>query len=767
MRFKILFTTAINLLLFTITLAKTGQTDAHLIGDVKSAETGQHLPYLSVTLKGTTIGTLTDATGHFFLKNLPLGKYTVKIHGIGYQAVEREVEMFEGKTIEYKFDIKEDAVQLNEVVVSANRNEISRKNAPIIVGLLSPKVFEASNSVCLAQGLCYQPGLRVESNCQNCGFQQVRINGLEGHYSQILLDSRPIFSALSGVYGIEQIPVSMIERVEVVRGGGSALFGSNAIAGTINIITKDPQINMYQLSHNYTAVGGKTPDNSTNVSSSIVSDDRVTGLYLFGSFRNRAPYDHNTDSFSELGKIRNNTFGFRGYYRLSDYSKLTLEFHNLNEFRRGGNKFNLQPHQTDITEQAEHQINGGSVGYNWYSRDFKDKVNIYSSVQHINRSTYYGAAFNANAYGATTNITTVNGSQYVHGFDNLLFMPSELTLGAEHQYDALHDQMPGYNRNIKQTTNVTGVFLQNEWKTNKLSLLAGARLDKHNLMKTGIVSPRVNIKYSVLENLQTRLSYSTGFRAPQAFDEDLHILAVGGQVMLIQIDPNLKAERSYSYSASADFDKEFGNTQTDFLVEAFYTKLNNVFVLREIGTDVQGNKIVERGNGSGAVVKGLNFEAKVAPSNILQFQAGFTVQQSTYQQALAWSNDPTVTPVKTMLRSPNNYGFATLLTKPVKNMSLSFTGTYTGTMLTPHYAGYIPADQLKQTPVFFDCNIKIAYNIKLPNNVMLQINSGVQNMFNSYQNDFDSGSLRDAGYMYGPSLPRSWYVGIKIGNLLI
>ena len=149
--------------------------------------------------------------------------------------------MKKGQTLELNFEIAEDRVASTWVVV-ATRNETTRRMAPTLVNVVSMKTFENTNSTCLAQGLNFQPGVRVENNCQNCGFQQVRINGLDGPYTQILIDSRPIFSALSGVYGLEQIPANMIDRVEVMRGGGSALFGSSAIAGTINIITKEPYV---------------------------------------------------------------------------------------------------------------------------------------------------------------------------------------------------------------------------------------------------------------------------------------------------------------------------------------------------------------------------------------------------------------------------------------------------------------------------------------------------------------------------------------------
>ena len=178
----------------------------------------------------------------------------------------------------------------------------------------------------------FQPGVRVETNCQNCGFQQVRINGLDGPYTQILIDSRPVFSALSGVYGLEQIPASMIERVEVMRGGGSALFGSSAIAGTINIITKEPLRNSGQLSHTITCFsGGNSFDNNTSLNLSLVTDDHRAGVYIFGQNRHRSGYDYDGDGFTELPKLKNQTVGFRSYFKTSTYSKLTFEYHHLQE----------------------------------------------------------------------------------------------------------------------------------------------------------------------------------------------------------------------------------------------------------------------------------------------------------------------------------------------------------------------------------------------------------------------------------------------------
>ena len=734
-------------------------SDANIVGHIIDKKSGEHLSFINIYLEGTTIGTTSDATGHYFLKNLPEGKFTIVAKSLGYKTAKKEINLKKGKTIEVNFEIEEDAVSLDGVVVSANRNETTRRMAPTLVNVLDARVFETSNATSLAEGLNFQPGVRVENNCQNCGFQQVRINGLDGPYTQILMDSRPIFSALTGVYGLEQIPANMIERVEVMRGGGSALFGSSAIAGTINIITKEPMRNSAQLSHSLTLVGGSTPDNNTTINASLVTDDHKAGLYVFGQNRQRGHYDHDGDGFSELGKINAKTIGFRSYLKTSNYSKLTFEYHGINEFRRGGNMFDNPPHEADIAEQTEHNINGGGLKYDLFSKDYKHRMNVYTSAQHTKRDSYYGTNQDLNAYGQTTDMTLVSGAQYSYSADKCLFMPAEFTGGLEYSYDDLQDRMPGYDREVNQTTHIASLFAQNEWKTKKWSFLIGGRLDKHNLINHVIFSPRANVRFNPSENINFRLAYSSGFRAPQAFDEDLHIEAVGGNVALIELADNLKEEKSNSLSASVDFYHRFGPVQVNFLVEGFYTNLNNVFTLEKTGTDDKGNIIMERRNGSGATVGGVNLEGKMAYS-WMQIQAGATIQRSRYKEAEQWSDD--VEAQKKMFRTPDVYGYLTSTFTPVKRLSLALTGTYTGSMLVQHNAGYIEADRDDETPDFLDMSVKVAYDIPIYKSVTLQLNAGVKNIFNSYQNDFDKGKDRDAGYIYGPGLPRSYFFGCKI-----
>lgn len=749
-------------------------TDANLYGHVIDKQNGEHLPYIAILVKGTTIGTTTDVSGHYFLKNLPVGTLTLEIKSMGYRTIQKNVTVKAGTSIELNFELDPDDVSLDEVVVSANRSETKRRLAPNLVSVVNSKLFETTQATCLAQGLNFQPGVRTEDNCQNCGFTQVRINGLDGHYSQILIDSRPVFSALNGVYGLEQIPANMIDRVEVVRGGGSALFGASAIGGTINVITKEPSHNSAEVGHSFTSMGGSNSfDNATSANVSLVTDNNKAGFYAYGQNRYRQAYDHDGDGYSELPLLRNQTLGLNSYLKLSPYSKLIMQYHGINEFRRGGNKLDQAPHEANVAEQVEHNIQGGGLTYNFFSPDEKNRLSAYFSFQTTSRKSYYGGIGEGTeedkeaaekAYGTTHDFTYVFGTQYVHSFDKLIFMPSDLTLGAEYNFDGLKDVILGYDRHFKQDVRIGSLYFQNEWKNKKWSLLLGGRLDKHNMVDDLIFSPRVNLRFNPTEDINLRVTYAGGFRAPQAFDEDLHVGVVGGERLVTVLADDLKEESSNSFSVSADIYHKFGGVQVNFLVEGFYTDLNNVFALRRLGiTDAQGNIVQERYNAYGAKVLGINLEGKAMFTKWFSLQAGLTLQQSKYDEAIAWNEEVPEQKYRKMMRAPNTYGYFTATFTPVKRFNASLTGNYTGKMLIGHNAGSgVEKPEAVTTPDFFALNAKLSYDIPVYKYLTLQVNAGVQNITNAYQKDFDKGWNRDSDYIYGPSLPRSYFVGMKL-----
>lgn len=741
-----------------------GGSDANIYGHVIGSDSREHLPYINITVKGTTIGTATDASGHYFIKNMPEGEFTVEASALGWHSQSKRIEVHRGETVEVNFEIAEQSLELDGVVVSASRSETSRRMAPALVGVIDSKIFEVTNSCSLAQGLSFQPGLRVEDDCQNCGFMQVRINGLDGHYSQILIDSHPVFSALSGVYGLEQIPASMIERVEVLRGGGSALFGSSAIGGTVNVITRDPLRNSAEASHTLTSIGiTGALDNVTSANASLVTDSRRAGLYIYGQNRNRSGYDHNGDGFTEIPTLKSLSFGLRSFLKTGAYSRIVLQYSGVKEYRRGGDLLNKPPHEAFVAEQTDHLINGGSLSFDISSPDFANRLNAYVSFQNTARESYYGAGQDPDAYGRTHDLTVAAGAQYIRAFKRLIFMPSDLTVGAEYNRNFLEDESVGYDHHTLQRVNIYSLYAQNEWKNAKWSFLAGCRMDLHSLVRNAIFSPRANLRFNPAENINLRASYSSGFRAPQAFDEDMHIAIVGGERVAIRLADDLREERSHSISLSADMYGTFGKVQTNLLIEGFYTTLDDVFVLRETGEiDSTGASVKERTNGSGATVMGVNVEGKAAFTSWLQLQAGVTVQRSRYKVAEQWSSDPATPAEIKMFRAPDVYGYMTSTIAPVKCFDVSLSGTYTGPMLVQHIAGSgTERDAAVRTRGFFDLNVKLCCDVHIYNEITLEASCGVQNLFNSYQRDFDRGADRDSGYIYGPSAPRSIFAGLK------
>ena len=771
-----IFVVLCSLLFSSAAMANT-PTDAHIAGHVLDAHTQEHLSFVNVQIKGTSMGCLTDESGHYYLKNLPEGKHTIIFSMMGYETLEKSVVLHRDTLIEINVAISEKSFLMDNVVVTANKYATKQKEVATIVNVISPLIIESTTSNSMADVLNFQTGLRVEETCSNCGVPQIRINGLEGQYTQILMDSRPIFSSLASVYGLEQLPAGMVDRIEVIRGGGSALYGANAIAGVVNIITKEPTRNFFNISNSSAFTQQGNYDINTSMNASVVSENQKAGIYLFGVQRNRQQYDRDDDGFSDIPLLRSTTAGFRSFFKTSDYSKITAEYHHTTEYRRGGNGIDdLQPHEALLCERLRHNIDAATAKWDFFSQDSKHFLSAYTSFQHIARDSYFGTNMNPNAYGKSTDLVLVTGAQYRFSYPCGI-ANADLSAGAEYSYNQLRDQILGYGRNTLQKVHLGGGYVQNEWKTTAWSVLVGGRLEQHSLLNKPVFSPRANARWSPIVNgkstfhsgqavgltdLILRFSYASGYRAPQIYEEDLHVGAVGGEVSLISLDENLRPEYSHSISGSVDMYKRFGKWDMNLTVEGFFTQLNDVFTLVENGHDAMGNLLLTRTNASGARVSGVNLEAKFSYGHLLNFQAGYTYNHSRYIKPEQWSENPNIAPQRRMFRTPEHYGYFLLNIEPIKHFHVLTNGKVTGSMLVQHFAGYIPEDEEVTTPTFFEWDFKLCYDIPIYKHYTLEINVGVKNILDHFQRDLDQGKDRDAGFVYGPAAPRTFFAGINL-----
>lgn len=793
--------------MFTLSLnAQDKQEYASVDGDVQC--NGKLVPYLNITIDGTTIGTFTDANGHFKIMDVPRKKFIIRVSGLGYKTISREIPLTKKQTLQIKLTVEEDILQMEQVVVSADRNQTNRKEAPIIVTSIGAQTFEMTQSANLADGLSFTPGLRTESNCQNCGFTQLRMNGMAGAYTQVLMNSRPVFNGLAGVYGLEMIPANMIERLEIVRGGGSTLFGGNAIAGTINIITKETLRNIFKIDNQLGIIGvgnneGGNPalNNQLNINASIISDDNKTGGYVYAMIRNRDSYDANDDAFSELVEIKNTTFGFNVFHKPGAKSKISLDGYRIDEYRRGGNKLDYLPHEADVAEQLNHLVTGVNLTYEKYTNDNSDKLTVYGAAQDVLRGSYYGGEQDPNAYGKTTDLSTSLGINYHFNMKNFLFPVSSTILGVINTNNRLNDIKLGANGSsnttlTNQLVNTLGSFIQQDWKSSKFNLSVGVRFDhcmvddlenndqNNETFSSVVFVPRYSMMYKVTPNIRLRAGYAKGYRAPQVFNEDLHIDLVNAARVRTINSSGLRQETSHSLTTSLNTDFVINNSPCYFLMEGFYTRLDDPFSDEFYDPSRNGEFVYLRSNAEdGAFVMGANFEFKTFLTTKIETQLGYTIQQSTYESTQAWGDEVTSVS-KDFMRTPNQYGYAIVNWKATDRFNTNFSLNYTGSMLVPHFGlsnqdyneslangkiqegDVIVGERLAQSNSFITLDLKFSYHFELSKNnqAEIQLYAGVKNILNQFQTDFDKGLYRDAGYIYGPRQPRTINMGIKLST---
>jgi len=741
----------------------------------KITSEGVAVPFANIILNDSGIGVSSNEDGCYKFDKLTKGYNQIIISSLGMNRVKLDININGGVNV-IDIDLKPNIYNLDQVVVTGTKTFKRRTHSPVIVNVIDSKQLENLQACNLAEGLKFQPGLRVETDCQTCNYTQLRMNGLTGGYSQILINGRAIFSPLTGLYGMEQIPTNMIDRIEVVRGGGSSLYGSSAIGGIVNVITKIPTSNKYSLGYDFSIINGDTEDKVIYGNATVISDNKNSGATFFINNRNRGWFDHNGDNFSELPALRDNTFGATLFLLPSKNQKLEANLGSIHEYRFGGEMIDRIPHFLMQSEERVHNVLLGNLDYQVNFNNERSSLIAYLAAQKTNRQHYTGIRPEIGSaddiihlknppYGTSLNTTKQAGVQINHKVSKF-FGPNVLTIGSEIVTDDVMDEISTYNYLVDQKVVTKGIFFQSDWElTESLNLLSGARLDKHSLLDNIVVSPRLSLLYKLRSEAQFRLTYSTGFRAPQAFDTDLHIAFSGGGISRIILADDLKQERSKGLSASVNYDRATEGYIYGLTFEGFYTHLKDAFYQDLSGSDSYGDIFVKR-NGAGATVMGLTMELRANIKQKVQLESGFTLQHSVYDEGVRYSDNLPLK--KEFLRSPDYYGYATISYNPNSKMSFNANLVHTGVMSLIHLAGAPEQleDEFLESPVFNAIGIKSTYIQVLKElGIKIEYSVGVKNLTNNFQQQFDSLKNRDSNFIYGPSLPRTIYFGLIIKSI--
>ncbi|MEM9876647.1 MAG: TonB-dependent receptor, partial [Myxococcota bacterium] len=571
-----------------------------------------------------------------------------------------------------------------DVVVTGTRTLKRAEDSPVRTLVVSRELMDRRQARALSDALQYLPGVRVENNCQNCGFTQLRLNGLDGPYTQVLIDGLPSYSPLTGVYGLEQLPSEMLERVEVVKGGASSLYGPGAIAGVVHLVTRRPDRDYVSLRIQRDAIGARAAGTRGAAYGGVVTEDGRHGGHVYATAFQQSPYDRDGDGYSETVRLRTINGGGNAILTVGDNSELRLGLHGLIENRRGGDAFDVPPHEAELAESIDTRRLQSDVRWRQEVNRYVDYQLSYT-LAYVDRSTYYGgggrssrealarlgppdpdwpqARFDAydealearaaalGAYGETDNALHVADAAV-----NVRFSGAGehvLTLGLQGQADRIEDRYLGYARVIDDTFAYLGAYLQHDWvPASWVELVVGARVDQHTELSDPIASPRAALLFRPVDGLRLRSAFSTGFRAPQAFDEDLHIESVAGAPRIIRNDPDLAPERGMSFAQQIEGRMSAeGGFRLVGSINGYYQRLDQAFVLDT--EDVVGTPELEvvRVNRGLTQVYGAEVNARVSYRDLTALRAGLTLENGFNDEP-----DPDFG-VTRLFRTPRAYGY--------------------------------------------------------------------------------------------------------------
>lgn len=720
-------------------------------------QSGKPVEFALVALLNTTYGSSSDVNGAFEIKNIPAGNYKLVTSSVGYSRKELKITVPVLKDL--AINLNATGQELNEFVVTGTMKEISKDDSPINIDIITPKLFQKTTTPNLFEATGLVNGVKPQINCNVCNTGDIHINGLEGPYTLILIDGMPIVSGLSSVYGLMGIPASMIDRLEIAKGPSGALYGSEAMGGTINLITKSPSrapkfyADLYSTSY---------LENSLDLSTKFKLGKKAN--WLFGT--NGYFYDHiadiNHDGFTDVTLQK----------RISLFNKISFDRKENREFTIAG-RYVYEDRWGGQTNWNKNFRGGDSVyGESIYAKrvefiskyqwPVKEKIFTQLSYNFHDQNSVYGKvpflAKQSTAFAQTYWNKQLNSrNDFLAGiaFKNLW-------------YDDNTPVTAGINGlNKPDNTNTTGLFLQNETTLDSLAkhkLLLGVRLDYNNVYNF-IPSPRIAYKWSPSYKFIFRANFGTGFRIVNVFTEDHAALTGAREVVFIN---KIKPEKSYNGSLNMVY-KMRASKAAMIIWDAglfYYYFTNKIYA----NYDLDPNKVIYDNLDGYAFSRGASLNASLANPGNLKFTLG-----ATYADVQNISKGSSGAPAASrQLHAPKWSGNIIIgYNLPKYDVRIDLTGNWYGPQRLP----ILPNDYRPEySPWFCLLSLQVSKTFKskyemyggvknllnfLPKDPILR----PQDPFDKHVNDVASnpnGYTFDPSYNYAPMQGIRVYLGVRI-----
>jgi len=560
---------------------------------------------IQVKLLNTDFITETDSLGFYKFTNIPIGTYRLSVTAAGLRTITQKISVLENQELKLDFELKEDKNELNEVVVSGTLKPVKRLESAVPVEVYSPAFFKKNPTPSIYDALQNINGVRPQLNCGVCNTGDIHINGLEGPYTLVLIDGMPIVSSLSTVYGLSGIPNSLVERIEIVKGPASSLYGSEAVGGLINIITKNPT-NAPVFSADYFTTSYF--ESNLDLGMKFNAGKKAISLLGVNYFNYDQIIDKDKDNFTDVTLSERISIFNKWSFKRNNNRLFTIAARGMYEDRWGGDIRWEKKYRggDEIYGESIYTKRGELIGS--YQLPFEEKLMLsFSGNVHYQDSRYGTTSYIANQKIGFLQLT----------WDKKIGR-NDLLAGIANRYTYYDDNTPATKE--AESTWLPGIFVQDEITfSQKSQILLGMRYD-YNSIHGSIFTPRVAYRFKANENTIFRLNAGTGFRVVNLFTED-HAALTGSRDVVIA--NNLNSEQSVNVNLNYIQKINFGNgTFMGIETTAFYTRFSNKIIS---DYETNPNEIIYNNIDGYAISQGISTNVDLNFPSGLKFIVGATV----------------------------------------------------------------------------------------------------------------------------------------------